>query len=99
MYKYDTIEEISTTSNIIDPGYTVYSMNKFMNQYNLTGDLKELIRTSRDIRRKWLDFKEESLINYITKCSTELRAINPNIIITAAVLNDSSMADIAYLQD
>lgn len=99
LYKYDTIEEISTTSNIIDPGYTVYSMNKFMNQYNLTGDLKELIRTSRDIRRKWLDFKEESLINYITKCSTELRAINPNIIITAAVLNDSSMADIAYLQD
>ncbi len=99
LYKYDNINEIPKTTNIIDTGYTDYAMNKFMKQYNLTGDLKELIRTSKDIRKKWLDFKEESLINYIIKCSNELRNIKPDIVITTAVLSDSETADIAYLQD
>ena len=67
MYKYDNINEIPKTTNIIDPGYTDYAMNKFMKQHNLTGDLKELIRTtpftqigkmynvSDNTIRKWCD--------------------------------------------
>ena len=66
LYKYSSVEQITNAKDIIDPGYTEYSMEKFKKQYNLVGDLKQLILQSSDVRSKWLKFKEDELINFIT---------------------------------
>ncbi|MBQ8293598.1 MAG: family 10 glycosylhydrolase [Bacilli bacterium] len=99
LYKYLDVEEIPNNVTITDHGYTEYSMNKFMKQYGLSGDLKELIKTSLDVRTKWLSFKEQELVNFITECSNEMRKINPNLLITAAVFNMYEKAKSGYLQD
>ena len=97
--KYSSVEQITNAKDIIDPGYTEYSMEKFKKQYNLVGDLKQLILQSSDVRSKWLKFKEDELINFITKTTNGIKSINPNIVITAAVLNDFAAAKTGFLQD
>jgi hypothetical protein len=93
------VEQITNAKDIIDPGYTEYSMEKFKKQYNLVGDLKQLILQSSDVRSKWLKFKEDELIKFITKTTNGIKNINPNIVITAAVLNDFTGAKTGFLQD
>lgn len=96
---YNDIEAIPENIIINDPGYTDYSMNKFIKMYNLQGDLKSLIRESKDIRIKWLEFKENELIKFITNATREMKQINPNLLISAAVLNEYESAKDRYLQD
>ena len=99
LYKYSNVEQITNAKDIKDPGYTEYSMEKFKKQYNLVGDLKQLILQSSDVRSKWLKFKEDELINFITRTTNGIKNINPNIVITAAVLNDFAGAKTGFLQD
>ena len=54
---FNDVEVILDNAVINDPGYTEYSMNKFMEMYNLEGDLKVLIKESLDVRLKWMEFK------------------------------------------
>ena len=96
---FNDIEEIPIETLINDPGYTEYSMQKFMTMYNLQGDLKTLIRQSKDVRLKWLEFKENELIKFITNATNEMKNIKPELIISAAVLNDYDSAKDRYLQD
>lgn len=98
LYNYENVEKIDP-SKITDPGYTDYSMKKFMNQYCLNGSLKELIASSSEIRKKWIQYKEDELIKFITNCSTLLRKIKPNIVISAAALSNYENAKKGFLQD
>lgn len=99
LYNYLDVDVIPDSVTITDHGYTEYSMSKFMNLHNLIGDLKILIRNDKDIRNKWQEFKEQNLIDFITKCTYEMKNINKNLVVTAAVFSDPVNAKNTYLQD
>ena len=99
LYNYLDVETISDDITITDHGYTEYSMNKFMTLYGYSGDLRTLIKTSKEVRLNWLKFKEDELISFITECTNLIKSIKPNTTITAAVLNDYDNARKSYLQD
>ena len=99
LYKYLDVDVIDEKTVINDHGYTEYSMNKFLKLYNLEGDLRTLIKENKEVRTNWLRFKEDELIKFVTSCTSLLRSINPDIIITAAVLSDLETATNSYLQD
>lgn len=96
---FNDVEVILDNAVINDPGYTEYSMNKFMEMYNLEGDLKVLIKESLDVRLKWMEFKENELTKFITNATTAMKQIKPNLVISAAVLNEYEKVKINYLQD
>ena len=99
LYNYNNIDIISNPSVIVDPGHTKYSIDKFMKLYQINGDFNNLFISSKELRVKWLEYKEEELIKFITNCSSEIKKIKPDIIISAAVLSDSDLAKKQYLQD
>lgn len=100
LWNYLNVEKINKAS-VKDPGWTEYSINKFINEYNLAkdSDVKSLVLNSLDIRIKWLEFKENELVTFITNTSKILKDKNPNVIISAAVLSNYDSAKKAYLQD
>lgn len=96
---YSDVEVISDPSKIIDPGYTTYSMNKFMQEYGYQGNLKELIVNSKEVRTNWLTFKRDNLNNFVRDCTALMKSIKSEIIVTAAVLSNREQASRGYLQD
>lgn len=96
---FDNVEVITNPSKIVDPGYTTYSMNKFMKEYGYEGDLKELIINSKKVRNEWLQFKRDNLNHFVRDCTELMKSINPEIKVTAAVLSSYESANIGHLQD
>lgn len=92
-------KEVISESSIQDHGYTEYTMNKFLKQYNLSGDLRTLVLTNKTVRKQWMEFKEQELINFITNCTNKMKEVDPNIIISAAVMSNYSSAKNTFLQD
>ncbi len=92
LYQYLNNDIIPSSVNIIDYGYSEQSMKNFMEKYQLEGDLKELIRTSKDVRKNWLNWKKETLTNFVKETSSLIRSIRPNIRISAAVLSNENSA-------
>ena len=100
LLNYLNVEAIPSSVNITDPGWTTYNINKFkeLNNIDSNTDLKELIRNNLSYRIKWLEYKEERLINFITKNSNMLRSHKNNLTISAAVMMTRSTKS-AYLQN
>lgn len=94
-----TDEVITNPLNIQDHGYTNYSINKFMKEFNLEGDFKTLIINSLDIRNKWLKFKQDNLDNFVIKLREVVKECNEDILLTAAVLSSYEKAKKSYLQN
>jgi uncharacterized lipoprotein YddW (UPF0748 family) len=46
-----------------------------------------------------MEFKEQELINFITNCTNKMKEVDPNIIISAAVMSNYSSAKNTFLQD
>lgn len=99
LYKYIDVDVIPDNIIITDHGYSEYSINKFMTEFGYVGDLRELIRTSKEVRINWLFFKERELVSFITRCTNLIKSIDPTIEVTAAVFNDYENAKNSYLQD
>ena len=96
---YKATTEVIDKQSIIDPGWSSVSVSKFMNKYNLTGDLHDLVASSSEIRALWLKFKEDELISFIINASNIIRDIKPDILISAAVLSDYENTKLRFLQD
>ena len=92
-------KDVISESSIQDHGYTEYTMNKFLKKYNLTGDLRTLVLTNKTVRKQWMEFKEQELINFITNCTKEMKQINPDLIVSAAVMSNYNSAKNTFLQD
>ncbi len=92
LYQYLNVDTILDSTTIVDYGYSEASMNKFKDTYHITGDLKVLIRTSKEVRQNWLTWKKETLTNFVKEASTLIRLIRPNIRISAAVLSNANSA-------
>ena len=68
--------------------------------YTYVGEIvKTLIKESKDVRIKWLEFKENELIEFISNVTNEIKTIRPDTVISAAVLNDYENVKYSYLQD
>lgn len=90
---------ISDLSSVKDWGYTDTFISKFMDEYKLTGDFLELIKTNSSVRANWLKFKTDLLTNIVEMLSTTARNANPDIYISAAVMPSITTARNTYLQD
>ena len=99
LWKYLDTDSVLTDSEIKDTGYTEVAMADFMAQYQLTGDLHELIKTSKEVRNNWTSYKLNSLNNFVSSVSAMIKAKNPHIIISAAVMCGFERAKKYYLQD
>ena len=107
LYKYNTAtasEIIDNINNIKDPGYTDYAMNDYVNKYNELNnknysayDFKSLIVNNKDFRINWLIYKENKLIDFITKASALIN--EKGITTSAAILKNYDVTKNGYLQD
>lgn len=88
-----------STIDLLDWGWTDSFQNKFKEKYNLTGDLKQLVTTNAIIRNNWLQFKRDLLSETTKMISTTIKNANPNIKISAAVMDSLTGAKNTYLQD
>lgn len=95
---YNNVEVINK-DYVEDPGWTNYSINKFKELNGIDGDLKTMILNSKDLRTKWLKYKEDELIGFITRISNLIKNKNQDIVISAAVLVNYNSARNNYLQD
>lgn len=86
-------------SDLVDYGYNSGTVQKFMDKYQLTGDLATLICENKDIRIQWFNYKIEALNSFVAKCSQMIRQIKPKLTISAAVFPSIDGAKISYLQD
>ena len=100
LWKYLNVEKVSQSS-VKDPGWSEHSVNKFMdlNDIQQYSTVKSLVLDSLDMRIKWLDYKEEELIDFITNTTKLIKEKNPDIVISAAILCSYDSARSAYLQD
>ena len=90
---------ITNTSGLRDSGYTDSMISSFMEEYQLSGDLKTLLLESNTIRTNWLQFKRSMLTDTVEMISNTIRSGNPNTRISAAVMPSISTARNTYLQD
>ena len=98
---YLDVDVINPNVVITDPGWTDYNINKFKELYNLDNniDLKLEILNNKELRASWLKYKEDCLINFLTKVSGLIRNKKPNIKISAAILSGYDNSRKNYLQD
>ena len=90
---------LSGSDSILDWGYTDSFINLFKQSYPFTGDLKQLILTDITLRKQWLDFKENLLTETVKMLVETIREVNPDTIISAAVMSSISTAKNTYLQN
>ncbi len=102
-YPYSTVNDFlngGNTSNLIDGGYTEYAMNDFLKSIGKTGsNLRELIRTNKQIRTQWSEYRTSKVTNVVLELSTMIRELNPDLDISMAVAADDRGATYYYMQD
>ena len=99
LYKYINTPGEINVSELDDFGYTDSFITKFMAEYNLEGDLFELIKTSGVVRTNFYNFKMKLLTSTVEMLSRSIREENRTIQISAAVMPSITTAKNAYLQD
>lgn len=97
LYSFNGV--ITDASKVTDYGYNQGAIDLFKKMYNVDGDIKQLILNSPDVRSKWLDFKKNNVTKMVTLLSQTIREVNPNIMISAAVMTSLSGAIQTYSQD
>jgi len=90
---------ITDSSLIDDFGYTESAMRLFKENYQVEGNIKDLILTSDEIRDKWQTFKVDNVTNMVKMMSQAIKEANPNMMISAAVMSSLSGAIQTYAQD
>ncbi len=83
---------------IRDSGYNDLANAKFKSEYGLTGDVRTLILDSQYLTM-WNEWRQTNVTDAVEYFVGNLRAINPNIIISADVVGDISTARNTYMQD
>lgn len=90
---------ITDPSVIRDSGYTESFIQSFMETFDLTGNFHTMILESKVIRDQWITYKREMLNDTVKMLVDVINGVRSDILITAAVMSNSTMAYNAYLQD
>ena len=97
--RYDISNILDYPSKITDYGYTNVSIKMFKELYNYseTEDIKEILKSNKS-RYDWVEFKKQRITDLLISSKARLRAINENLIFTAAVYYDPSTIN-GFMQD
>ncbi len=85
-------------SQIRDSGYNTYANQKFLDEYQLSGDVRQLIIDTNN-RDKWFEWRQNNITNAVKYFSESLKAIESDLIISADVVGDIQSARNTYMQD
>jgi hypothetical protein len=85
-------------SQIRDSGYNLNANQKFLDEYQLSGDVRQLI-IDTDNRDKWFEWRQNNITNAVKYFSESLKAIETDLIISADVVGDIQSARNTYMQD
>lgn len=98
-YSNISIYDSENLSNLNDSGYTEFAMKDFMNQYKYDGELKNLIKDSKEVRNQWIDYRAQKVTDAIEKFRSAILKEKPNMIITIAVAADYKSGYTSYCQN
>lgn len=99
--QYDYVRYYDNNYNqtpIRDSGYGVNAENKFKAAYNLTGNVRDLIKQEQ-YRSMWNEWRQNNITNAVKRFSKKIHSINPDLIISAAVVSNLTSARNTYMQD
>lgn len=99
--RYDGSNILTATNknNVIDYGYTEYTINKFLTENNLKGDIHDLLFEVEGLKEKWVEFKTDGVTEAVIKMRDAIKSVNKNIKVTAAVFSNPTSAKQSVLQD
>jgi len=97
--RYPAESSLETSS-----GYTPVAMNKFMERYNLSGDLKQLLieeksQGKKELYQKWCEFRAEQVTIFVEEVVKAIREVKPDMKISIAVGPDYQHALKDLMQD
>lgn len=96
----DYIRYPSGNENVLySTGYTEYATNEFKEKYNVTGNIRELVKTDSSLYLKWNQYRESKINSFVEEIHNEIRPLNRNIILSIAVGPDSAYARVNLMQD
>lgn len=81
-----------------DSGYGVHAETKFKEAYNLTGNVRELIK-QESYRAMWNEWRQGNITNAVKRFTNKINSVNPDLIISAAVVSNLNSARNTYMQD
>lgn len=99
--QYDYIRYYDNNYNITpirDSGYGANPERVFKEQYNLTGDVRALIK-NQEYRDKWNKWRQANINNAVRQFTKAIRKARNDVIISAAVVSDINIARNIYMQD
>ncbi|MGI6360553.1 MAG: glycoside hydrolase family 10 protein [Acholeplasmatales bacterium] len=96
----DYIRYPSGNENVLySTGYTEYATNEFKEKYNVTGDIRTLVKTDQSLYLKWNQYRESKISSFVEEIHNEIRPLNSDIILSIAVGPDSTYARVNLMQD
>lgn len=98
-YSNLAIYDSQNLSTLNDSGYTLFAMQDFLNQYSYEGDLKNLIKDSKEVRNNWINYRAQKVTDAVEKFRNAIIKEKPNMIITIAVAADYKSGYTSYCQN
>ncbi len=100
--QYDYIryyDSYFTSTKTQDSGYSENSIKLFMNAYNLTGDLRTLLKKDSSVLEKWNKWRQLQITNAVKTFTNKVKSINKNVVVSADVVANITEAKSVYMQD
>ncbi|MFA7106191.1 MAG: family 10 glycosylhydrolase [Candidatus Izemoplasmatales bacterium] len=88
----------SDLSQIRDSGYNSNANQIFLDEYQLSGDVRTLILDT-NIRSMWFEWRQKNVTNAVKYFVNSLKAIESDLIISADVVGEIQSARNTYMQD
>jgi uncharacterized lipoprotein YddW (UPF0748 family) len=80
-------------------GYTAYATHEFKRLYNVTGDIREQVKTDPDLYEKWNEYRQSVIDSFVEELHNEIRALNSKIIFSMAVGPNAAYSKANLMQD
>src|SRR5690606_33501589 len=99
--QYDYIRYYDNNFNstpIRDSGYGENAEKKFKEAYNLNGDVRTLVK-QLNYRSMWNEWRQNNISSAVARYSKKIHSVNPDLIVSAAVVSNLQNAREIYMQD
>ncbi len=96
----DYIRYPSGNENVLySTGYTEYAINEFKETYNVTGNIRELVKTDPVLYSKWNQYRESKINSFVEETHNEIRPLNSKIVLSIAVGPDAAYSRVNLMQN
>ncbi|MGI6360558.1 MAG: glycoside hydrolase family 10 protein [Acholeplasmatales bacterium] len=80
-------------------GYTEYATSEFKELYNVTGDIKILVKTEPTIYTKWNEYRLSKITSLVEEIHTIIREKDSKLILSMAVGPNAAYSKVNIMQD